>query len=169
MPSLVQPFPVQEETTISENGFRKRFSFTLCLGTHHGNPNRFYCLIGLYCRRLSFPALLPLHFLFRPFMPLIVVLLFTFINVLGIRFGTGTQKLLTVLQLTGILIIIGSGLFMKPNIDSAQAVMSEADASATTTSLSQALIFVLLTFGGWNEAAYVSSELKLVPEKWPWR
>jgi len=38
--------------------------------------------------------------------------------------------------------------------------MSEADASATTTSLSQALIFVLLTFGGWNEAAYVSSELK---------
>ncbi len=90
----------------------------------------------------------------------VVVLLFTFINVLGIRFGTGTQKLLTVLQLTGILIIIGAGLFIEPDIHPALAEMPVTDASATTTSLSQALIFVLLTFGGWNEAAYVSSELK---------
>lgn len=95
----------------------------------------------------------------------VVVLLFTFINVLGIRFGTGTQKLLTVLQLTGILIIIGAGLFVEPDINPAQAEMAVTDASATTTSLNQALIFVLLTFGGWNEAAYVSSELKTGPGK----
>lgn len=90
----------------------------------------------------------------------VVVLLFTFINVLGIRFGTGTQRLLTVLLLTGILIIIGAGLFVEPDFDLARAEMPATDASAATTSLSQALIFVLLTFGGWNEAAYVSSELK---------
>jgi len=71
--------------------FGKRFSFLLCLGTHHGNPNRFYCLIGLYCRRLSFPALLPLHFLFRPLCRYCCAAVYLYQRI-RYRFGTGTKS-----------------------------------------------------------------------------
>lgn len=39
-------------------------------------------------------------------------------------------------------------------------MLSEPVLSSSFSTLSLALIFVLLTFGGWNEAAYISSELK---------
>ncbi|MEA4903956.1 MAG: amino acid permease [Petrimonas sp.] len=88
-----------------------------------------------------------------------VVVALTLINVLGIQFGTGLQKLLTALQFAGILIIIAVGFFVEPH--TSLAVPQEpAPSSSLFPTLSLALIFVLLTFGGWNEAAYISSELK---------
>lgn len=91
---------------------------------------------------------------------IIIIFTLTLINILGIQFGTGTQKLLIALQFTGILIIVLTGLFAIPS-DSIvlNEYTTELNISSTTT-ISLALIFVLLTFGGWNEAAYISSELK---------
>lgn len=87
-----------------------------------------------------------------------MVFLLTTINVLGIQFGTGFQKLLSALQFIGIFIIIAIGLFMEPvAIETAAQQPME---SSPLSVISVALIFVLLTFGGWNEAAYISSELK---------
>lgn len=87
-----------------------------------------------------------------------VVILLTLINVLGIKFGTGIQKALSALQFAGIFIIVFTGFFIEP----ANSAMSVAEAyePPVNPSLSLAFIFVLLTFGGWNEAAYISSELK---------
>ena len=92
------------------------------------------------------------------FYAIVVMAILTLINILGIQFGTGLQKLLTALQFIGIFIIIAVGFFVEPNTPA--AVSQEPMLSSSFSTLSLALIFVLLTFGGWNEAAYISSELK---------
>lgn len=92
------------------------------------------------------------------FYAIVVVAVLTLINILGIQFGTGLQKMLTALQFVGISIIIVVGFFVEPNITT--AVPKEPTLSSSFSTFSLALIFVLLTFGGWNEAAYISSELK---------
>lgn len=92
------------------------------------------------------------------FYAILVVVILTLINILGIQFGTGLQKLLTALQFIGILVIIAVGFFVEPN--TLTAASQEPVLSSSFSTLSLALIFVLLTFGGWNEAAYISSELK---------
>lgn len=87
-----------------------------------------------------------------------VVFVLTLINILGIQFGTGVQKLLTALQFLGIFILILTGFFVEPV--AAVSIVQEPLTSSPGSIFSLALIFVLLTFGGWNEAAYISSELK---------
>lgn len=89
-----------------------------------------------------------------------IIIIITSINVLGIRFGTGTQKLLTILQITGILMLIGAGLFAEPSTTNAGVKETVTNSVPIQPSISLAVIFVLLTYGGWNEAAFVSSELK---------
>ncbi len=86
-----------------------------------------------------------------------IITLLTTINIIGIRFGTGTQKLLTSLQILGVLTIIVAGLFFAP-----PEIQASAAAPATTNvpAYGLAMVFVLLTFGGWNEAAYISAEMR---------
>lgn len=86
-----------------------------------------------------------------------LITVLTAINIIGIQMGTGTQKLLTSLQILGVLAIIIAGLFFAP-AEASSAITSEK-APATTT-LGLAMVFVLLTFGGWNEAAYISAEMR---------
>lgn len=91
-----------------------------------------------------------------------IVVLLTLINILGIQFGTGVQKFLTVLQFAGIFVLIGIGLSYPPAESLRQPLNST---ESGPPALGMALIFVLLTFGGWNEAAYISSELKTGSKK----
>ncbi len=90
-----------------------------------------------------------------------IILLLTLINILGIRFGSGTQKLLTIVEIIGVLMVIAAGLFFTPN-DTALSTVGQ-ESGTMTTSLGMAMVFVLLTFGGWNEAAYISAEMKSGP------
>lgn len=89
----------------------------------------------------------------------VIVILLTGINVMGVRLGAGTQKLLTFLEILGIVLVIAVGFFFVP-------AAPEIAAPITTTGedgfagLGLAMVFVLLTFGGWNEAAYIAAELK---------
>ena len=88
----------------------------------------------------------------------VIVFLLTVINIAGIKFGSGTQKLLTTLEVFGILIIIIVGLFFVP--EAADVSFSFTPVSDSGNSLGMAMVFVLLTFGGWNEAAYISAEMR---------
>jgi basic amino acid/polyamine antiporter, APA family len=92
----------------------------------------------------------------------LVVILLTAINVLGLRFGTGTQRLLTTLEVAGLLLIVLVGFFFAPPIPDVPVVSS--DTGGPAHSLGLAMVFVLLTFGGWNEAAYISAELRTGPK-----
>lgn len=90
-----------------------------------------------------------------------VIVLLTLINILGIHYGTNTQKILTLLEIVGILAIMITALFFSQQ---GQQQTTPLDTSSTgnntSTSLGLAMVFVLLTYGGWNEAAYISAELK---------
>jgi amino acid transporter len=89
----------------------------------------------------------------------IAVVVLTGINIIGIKSGTGAQKLLTTAEVLGILIIIIAGFFFASSANQISPAADTASAPAMT-SFGLTMVFVLLTFGGWNEAAYISSELR---------
>jgi basic amino acid/polyamine antiporter, APA family len=91
------------------------------------------------------------------------VAVLTAINLSGINMGTGAQKLLTLLEVLGLLVIIFVGLFILSPSDEVSQISNYGAGSNNVLGL--AMVFVLLTFGGWNEAAYISSEMKL-GQKW---
>jgi amino acid transporter len=98
---------------------------------------------------------------------------FTLINLIGIRETKGIQNLLTVLEVGGVVAIIVAGLFFAgltpPETVASNAATASggvAQAAATSThavswgAAPLALLFVLFTFGGWNDGAYISAEVK---------
>jgi amino acid transporter len=58
-------------------------------------------------------------------------------------------------EVLGVALVAASALFLP-----AAAESTPSSASGTPTAFGLAMVFVLLTYGGWNEAAYVSAELK---------
>jgi basic amino acid/polyamine antiporter, APA family len=86
-----------------------------------------------------------------------VVVLLTALNVAGLRQGTRLQYVLTTLEVLALGAVITAGILAALSTGSSAAVPSPAQHSATS-GLSLAFIFVLLTFGGWSEAAYLSAE-----------
>lgn len=85
-----------------------------------------------------------------------IIVVLTAINILGLTFGANAQKLLTFLEIAGIAVVIIAGLFFTP----AAVQEYKAPDPSASYSFGMAMVFVLLTFGGWNEAAYISAELK---------
>ena len=84
----------------------------------------------------------------------------TVLNVAGVRLGKTTQRVLTAATVLGLVVIIGAGLFLAP--EGAASAPAASDGSLTSSAFGGAMVFVLLTYGGWNEAVYVSAELKHV-------
>jgi APA family basic amino acid/polyamine antiporter len=84
------------------------------------------------------------------------VVLLTALNVAGVRHGARAQNLLTVLEVAGVLLVVVAGLLVAPAAPAGGAGAGLPSASA----LGLVMVFVLLTYGGWNEAAYVSAELR---------
>lgn len=85
-----------------------------------------------------------------------VVVLLTAVNWAGVRQGAGTQVWLTALEVGGLLLIIVVGLLLAEPATGAAATAAPADPSQ----LGLVMVFVLLTFGGWSEAVYVTAELR---------
>ena len=90
-----------------------------------------------------------------PLCAAVIVAILTATNILGVRQGATTQNVLTTLEVIGILLIAFTGLGAQPA--AVGPSMSEAVASPGTFGLD--MVFVLLTYGGWNEAAYLSGEV----------
>ena len=90
----------------------------------------------------------------------VIVIGLTIINLVGIEASANIQTALTVLEISGLIIIIiaGFGFFTSP----LPPVINPPLFSSTPQvgMLGLAMVFVLLTFGGWNESAYISAELK---------
>jgi basic amino acid/polyamine antiporter, APA family len=91
-----------------------------------------------------------------------VITLLTLVNLRGIKTSAAAQSGFTVIEVAGLLLIVVAGLFLLGNETGAAPVASPA-APASAPSFSGfglAMVFVLLTYGGWNDAAYISAELK---------
>jgi amino acid transporter len=85
----------------------------------------------------------------------VAVSILTLVNVLGVRAGKWTQNLLTTAKVLGLAAIVVIG-FTHPAVASAPAEPREFSLSALGT----ALVLVLFAYGGWNEMAFVSAEVK---------
>jgi len=86
------------------------------------------------------------------------IIVFSWINLRGTRRGTAAQTWLTIAEVAGLLLIVVSAFLLVPQAASVAPAVAPAPWSATAFGL--AMVFVLLTYGGWNEAAYISAELK---------
>jgi len=82
------------------------------------------------------------------------ILVLTAINILGVRQGKWTQNLLTVAKVLGLAAVVVIGLA------ASRSDIQAGPADPARPAIPLALIFVLFTFGGWNEMAYVAAEVK---------
>ena len=83
------------------------------------------------------------------------VAVLTLLNIAGVRTGTWTRNFLAAVKVAGLSAIIFAGMFSPPG-----PVSTGHDAPANPLALGFAMIFVMLTYGGWNEAAYISAEVR---------
>lgn len=88
----------------------------------------------------------------------LVVITLTAINIVGISFGTGVQKFLFAVEMIGIVCVAIVGFLISPSATALDAL--PAAALDESSAIGLAMVFVLLTFGGWNEAGYISAELR---------
>jgi amino acid transporter len=90
----------------------------------------------------------------------LIVIALTLINLIGIHASAKIQTLLTILEVLGLVAIIvaGFGIFGNPlpTVDNPPMFSNNPQLGM----LGLGMVFVLLTFGGWNESAYISAELK---------
>jgi len=79
----------------------------------------------------------------------------TMLNLLGVEQGKSAQKVLTAAKILGVLSIVVAGLIVAP-----PPAPDLAANEPPRVAFGLAMIFVLLTYGGWNEAAYMSGEVR---------
>jgi amino acid transporter len=85
----------------------------------------------------------------------LAIIVFTGLNLAGTTQSTSTQVIFTFLTVGALLAIIAAGF-----LSGAQAPAAASTGSGGSNALGMAMIFVLLTYGGWNEAAYLSAEMR---------
>lgn len=90
-----------------------------------------------------------------------IVIALTLLNLLGVRVGLGTQLGLMALVLAGLLLVGSAGAWIAwqglPPATPRVAVQPPAE---TRHEWGTALVFVFLAYGGWSDAATLSSELR---------
>ena len=79
-------------------------------------------------------------------------------NWLGVRVGAGAQSWLTGAEIAGLAAVIVAGLLIAPAAPTMPVVPSDG-----VGAIGLVMVFVLLTYGGWNEAAYLSAEVEKSP------
>jgi amino acid transporter len=89
----------------------------------------------------------------------VTVIVLTAVNVAGLRESARTQNVLTLAEIGGLLLIVLAAL-VAGGAAPAPAAQATAAAPGVPALFGLAMVFVLLTYGGWNEAAYISAEVK---------
>lgn len=82
----------------------------------------------------------------------------TVLNVAGVKQGKWTQNLLTAAKVLGLAAIV-----LLAFLPSAEMLEARPDATANAN-LGLAFIFIMFTYGGWNDVSYVAAEVRR-PEK----
>jgi basic amino acid/polyamine antiporter, APA family len=84
----------------------------------------------------------------------IAIAFLTALNMFGVKHSKRLQNWLTITTILGLLAIIIIGLTLPTGTS------SPAPATAAPRSWGSAMVFVLLSYGGWNEAAQISAEIE---------
>jgi amino acid transporter len=89
----------------------------------------------------------------------LVIVALTAVNLLGLRQSARAQNVLTAVEVAGVLLVIVAGFMIAGGAPAAPATAAEVEGGIPAM-FGLALVFVLFTFGGWNEAAYISAEMR---------
>jgi amino acid transporter len=84
----------------------------------------------------------------------VAIALLTTLNMIGLHQSKRLQNWLAVALILGLLLVILFGFIAPPPV---APVLSSPQSLSASWGL--ALVFVLLSYGGWNEAAYISAEI----------
>jgi amino acid transporter len=94
-----------------------------------------------------------------PFAPALLatgaIVILSVINILGVTLGKLTQNILTVAKVLGLLGVVAAGLFWGKD-----AIGGIEPSPGEPGWLAVAMIFVLWTYSGWHEAAYIAMEVR---------
>jgi basic amino acid/polyamine antiporter, APA family len=85
----------------------------------------------------------------------IATLTLTAINLIGLKSSARMQNVLTALEIGGVLLVAVAGCIVGPS-----PLPAVASVEGGGGAFGLAMVFVLLTYGGWNEAVYVSAEVR---------
>jgi amino acid transporter len=90
----------------------------------------------------------------------LVVCALTLVNYIGIREGKATQNVFTLLEVSGLALIVVAGLLLAPEPAPVAAAAAGSGPWYVGAGIGTAMLFVLFTYGGWNDAAYISAEVR---------
>ena len=96
----------------------------------------------------------------------LAVIVLTWVNARGIHASASAQSWLTLAEVLGLVLVVVAGLWLWGDAGHTMPVATAGEgagggsAAPALGMLGLAMVFVLLTFGGWNEAAYLSAELR---------
>ena len=86
-----------------------------------------------------------------------IVVAMTLINLIGLHAASWVQTCLTMIEVTGLLCVVVAGFVLSGDAPASPSMFSS---SPSLGMFGLAMVFVLLTYGGWNEAAYISAEVR---------
>jgi amino acid transporter len=91
-----------------------------------------------------------------------IILALTVLNAFGLSLGKWAQIVLTVTIAVGLLGVVAAGLYVgfAGGSETGAAPLAEEGSSGSLGAIGLAMVFVLYTYGGWNEAAYLSAEIR---------
>lgn len=91
----------------------------------------------------------------------LAVISLTIINILGVRQTKKAQNLLFIAALAGMVSVIAAGLTgLAAGEPSPAPPRPGGEDGLGASAMGTAMILVLLTYGGWNESAYISAEMR---------
>jgi len=90
----------------------------------------------------------------------IAVLAMSLVNSRGLKVGASAQGWLTALEIGGLLLLVAAAVSLLGTSAPATGAIAAPAATPSLAGFGLAMVFVLLTYGGWNEAAYISAEIR---------
>jgi len=88
------------------------------------------------------------------------VVVLTLVNMAGLRPGRRAQYVLTGAEVGGLIAVTIAGFAVALAGTVPESAPATGPGAAPTSNMALAMVFVLLTYGGWSEAAYLSAELR---------
>lgn len=88
----------------------------------------------------------------------LTVIVLTALNVIGLRASSRVQNVLTIFEVSGLLLVTLAGLLATADV--AAPAAASVPTSGLPPGFGLAMVFVLFTYSGWNEGAYISAEIK---------
>jgi amino acid transporter len=87
----------------------------------------------------------------------LAVIILTIVNLVGLREASWTQNFFAILAILALALVVLAAFYVGKQPAASAAASAPA---APFAAAGFAMVFILLTFGGWNESAYLSGELR---------